>query len=272
MTIKKSTLLSLCACVALTACAPNLIIEVSSTPSTFAQGDEVIFTWSMKNIGNATAEQRPAYTIAAPGQVTVHGAPSALGISIKPGASTPPKKYVWFATKCGGTIKIVADPNNDIVELNEDDNVWQKNLEYPVCSTVLEDLAITKLIITVLKKYTKDRGEVEISATATNLGGGVVKNDGNLIVYMVTAKGDASSGASIFFKANTIMSGGQITVSRKLTFSSDCGNLHASPVFKALITYGGAWPGGKTHVSGADANPGNNSLERGSQVICDQLK
>lgn len=276
---------TLCVCLGLAACGtppgpkpgggktPNMVVNASWTPVKFAQGDKVTISWSMKNIGDAKAQPRPAYSISATGQPTVHGAPGSASTYVAPGTSTPPRKYVWPA-ECGGSVRIVADPGNDIAEKNESDNVWEKKMGYPVCMTSLNkpDLAITELRLKVLKKISKNSGQVNITAVATNLGGGTVKNDGWIqLCKAVSAKSyHCLPFKKVKFKANMVMPGDKITVTGNQAFTGNCGDLLASPLYKASIHYLKAYPGQKPGE--IDANIANNSLEKNSKTICEQLK
>jgi uncharacterized repeat protein (TIGR01451 family) len=113
---------------------PNLIISYTNLdPPKFTEGDQVTFTYTIKNAGNAKAEPRPAWNVGASDQGTVHVAPGAPGTSLEPGATTSSiHKYVWNPM-CNTKIKIQVDPNNAIDESNELDNTWEMTLDHNVC-------------------------------------------------------------------------------------------------------------------------------------------
>ena len=114
---------------------PNLIIsQATLNPPKFKEGDKVTLTCTIKNIGNAKATPRPAMSVGASGQATVHVAAGAPGTSTKPGDTSLCRTYAWYPM-CGTSVRIVVDPNDDIAESNELDNKWEKKLDHSVCKT-----------------------------------------------------------------------------------------------------------------------------------------
>jgi hypothetical protein len=252
---------------------PNLVVDASWKPAQFVAGQDVTVYWSIRNIGKGNAQPRPAYSVITTGQASVHGAPGNPATVLAAGGSTPTRKFVWTA-QCSDIVRIVADPANDIMEANEGDNVWQKKFEYPVCLTSSNkpDLAIIELTLKVLKKTSKTTGQVEINGVAMNLGGATLKNSG----WVELCKAETAKSYHCMtlkketFQGNVIKSGDQLKITMSQAFSVDCSDLSNSPVFKAFINYYEAYP--KQNIYEIDINTVNNSMEKNSKTICEQLK
>jgi hypothetical protein len=121
--------------------APNLIIEkVSWNPASFPLNGTVKFSYSLKNNGTKAANPVPGV-----GFTTNGKAPSGARISAPPVTGLAPGQSMYYesttASNCidgKATVKIVADPDNQTQETNENDNTWTHDL---TCSE-LPNLAI----------------------------------------------------------------------------------------------------------------------------------
>lgn len=114
---------------------PNLVIsQASLDPPQFTEGDTVTLYYTIKNVGKAKAEPRPAWNVGASDGETVRVAPGAPGTSLEPGATTPSyQKFVW-EPRCNTKIRIQVDPGNQIKESDELDNTWELTLDSSVCA------------------------------------------------------------------------------------------------------------------------------------------
>ncbi|MCU0580411.1 MAG: hypothetical protein MUF69_12855 [Desulfobacterota bacterium] len=272
--------------------APNLIIfNPQFVPPTFKEGDKVTLSFQVKNTGNKRAEPLPYPAVFVDGVLKLGGALGAkTGTYLEPGQTSSVYSLVWTA-KCGAKIKLVADPGNEIVEQNEQDNEWLKTADSAICqggaaavvvtpipatmAALKPDLAVTEIKFKLLQKYSSNSGKIEITATARNLGGAPVANNG----YVQLCEGESYKSyhclpiGTTNFQAKTIAAGQQLSVVQVRDFKGNCGDMILSPFYKAYIQY--FYNSGQSQSTPAgdiDMNVANNQMEKNSQEICNLLK
>ena len=156
---------------------PDLIIQsITWSPQNISEGDNVTFTVKITNQGNGQADYSYVAYYVDDLYLT-----SADVIPLDPGA-TDNKTFNWFAEAGAHTIKVVADPNNRVLESNETNN--ERTIVFP---TLSPDLIVSSITWSPINP---PAGET-VTFTVTIRNQGIARADHSTIHYYI---GDHDSG------------------------------------------------------------------------------
>lgn len=139
---------------------PNLKIEVSFSPASFAAGDSV--TFNLKVTNNGTIDSTACNMLFKKGGSVLQS----FNIPVVPAGGQADETYIWTA-ECNATLSAEVDTNNANTESNESDNVWSKQM---ICAVVPPSFPDLVLGVTYLPATFNQGDEVTFNITVDNKG------------------------------------------------------------------------------------------------------